>query len=932
MARLALRILAVPTLAAFIGFIGPHPIPSTIAAPRPLYKTTTMAKVKRDASMLTPQNGLQQDWQRLSRYPGLAHSTVSAFAYDITTHQTLAAIHPLAGVTPGSVTKLFTSAAALATLGPQFTYQTQVKAPLSGAPGPIYLVGGGDPWLEANGSHTLEMLAHQVAARVPKATQVVGVSPLFSSPTYGIGWPVGGIPQNYSAGASSLMAERSEVGVFVQGAGLVGQRPQIVLKFNGTARDPGYFSIINHAVTFGSGSPTKLNVTRIIGTNRIVVTGHVPQNTQVGPWAVSVHNPALFAASLFQHALTKAGVTFSQSPASSFTLPSGLTNLAQYTSPNLSRELFIQNQWSINQMADNLYRELSVKADGTGSPQRSAALMKAFTAQAGVSSGRVQVDGSGLSALNQMSAQQAVQLLTYAASQPWFDTFRHSLIQLDNPHACGFLCPPSWHVFLPRHTALWVKPGNLSNQWNLAGYAKAENGNLIAFAILDDGTPTTQNTFPNSAVGHMANIVAAWPRPPFVRIPLAPPLTSGTLPVSLRSFMARIPGKGPATNIAMAVVNTANGQTVYQQNGNILMKSGLSPRIALDIQALNRLNGRLKPVQLQSLGGVSHGTLLGSLILNGHNNNLTTAQLHTLAVRVKSQGINTIRGSVEYVNPHPGFQANRWPGDLPWEALGEGWAAPSSLIAVNSDQVTLSAAATHQRQPATVSLSPAANFLHVDNQIRVGQSGTPTSLSFSLSRESASLTVRGTMPVGTTVTHVIAPPRPGLLAAEQFRQDLAQLNITVSGPIKAIASTPSTSHLMYSLPGTPVGALVQATLDRASLASSDQLIGALGTAPQKQIRAVLRGAPVSVSDWTGGGLGNYLTAQGLADALATSYHNARQAPLTRALSLRLWRTESPEQYDLVGYIRTPGYPVLAVVLFASATHWTGHFTPTILSP
>ncbi len=932
MARLALRILTVPALAACIGFIGPHPIPLTIAAPRSPFQTAGITRIKQDASVFTPQNGLQQDWQRLSRYPGLAHSTVSALAYDITTHQTLAAIHPLAEVTPGSVTKLFTSAAALATLGPQFTYQTRVQTSPSNEPGPVYLVGGGDPWLEANGSHTLETLARQVATRVPKATQVIGVSPLFSSPTYGVGWPIGGIAQNYSAGASSLMAERSEVRVFVQGAGLVGQHPQIVLKFNGTATDPGYFSIINHAATWGSGSATQVNVTRLIGTNRIVVTGHVPQNTQVGPWAISVHNPALFAASLFQHALTKAGVTLSEPPATSSTLPSGLTNLAQYTSPTLSQELFIQNQWSINQMADNLYRELSVKADGTGSPQRSASLMKAFTAQAGVSSGRVQVDGSGLSALNQMSAQQAVQLLTYAASQPWFDTFRHSLIQLDNPHACGFLCPPSWHVALPKGTALWVKPGNLTNQWNLAGYAQAENGNLIAFAILNDGTPTTQNTYPNSAVGRMANVVAAWPRPPFMQIPLAYPQTSGTLPVSLRSLMARIPGKGSGTNVAVAVVNTANGQTVYQQNGNILMKAGLSPRIALDIQALNHLGARLKPVQIKSVGSISHGTLFGSLILNADNNNLTTTQLSALASRVKSQGISTIRGSVEYVNPTTGFQANRWPGDLPWEALGEGWATPSSLITVNSDQVTLTVAAATHGKSATVSMSPATPCLRLRNHVHVGQPGTPASLTFSLSRQSPTLTIQGTIPVGTTVTHVIAPPRPGLAAAEQFTQDLAQLNITASGPIKAIAGTPPASHLIHNLPGTPVGALIQATLARSSLASADQLIHALGAAPQKQIRAVLRGAPVSVSDWTGGGLGNYLTTLGLADALAKSYNSPRQAPLIRDLSSRLWRTESPEQYDLVGYVHVPGYPVLAVVLFASATAWNGHYAPAILSP
>lgn len=937
MAHFVMRILAVPAAAAIMGLMLPRAgteqqaAEAPTATPRVVIKSAPQAKT---TLIPVPHNGLQTDWTRLSRYPGLVHSTVSAYAYDITTHQVLSAISPSAEVTPGSVIKLFTSAAALATLGPRFTYQTTVAVPktvVTGHPGPIYLVGGGDPWLEANGRKDLESLAGQVAARITKATQVVGVSALFSPPLYGVGWPIGGISQNYSAGSTALMAERSEVGVFVQGGSLIGQPPHVVLKFNGTAVDPSYFTIINRAVTSGSGTMASVNVTRILGTNRLLVTGHVPENSQVGPWAVSVSNPAQYAAALFQSALIKDGVSFSQSATTANTEPSAVTTLATHRSPPLFRELTTQNQYSINQMADNLYRELSAHITGTGSPNASATLMTSFTASADIDPGRVQVDGSGLSPLNQMSAKQVVELLNYSSTQPWFDTFRHSLIRINNPANCGFLCPPSWHVPLPAHTAIWVKPGNLSNQWNLAGYVQSKNGNLIAFAVLNDGTPTSQNTYPNSAVGQMVNDIADWPTAPFVR-PAASPLKSGSLPVALRPIVTDIPGRGPGTNVAVAVVNAANGQIIYQQNGNTLMRSGLSPRILLDLAALQYLPGRLKPASLVETGTAQRGTLHGALILNGNNNNITPVQLQQLAQTVKSQGITAISGPTEYVSRASGFQQKNWPGGIAWESLGQSWASPASPLTVNNDQVTLSISATHAGQPPQLSLLPANAPIRLINRLTVDKSATTPSIAVTLKFNSNLFTVSGVVPPGITVTKTLTPPDAGLLAADDLQTDLAHLGITTNGTPKAIASLPAGSQTIGQVSGQTISQIVEQSLSQPSLTPANQLIAALGPHAGQKMVALLNGSPTSVSDWTGGGIGNYLTPLGTARAMARLYKNPRQSPLTRALSQGLWRSTSPEQYDALGYVTAPDHRVFAVVVMASATAWNGTMTPQILHP
>ena len=936
-----LRTIAGAVAAALTGILIPHSGVNIKAAyakpPSRIFTASSRPAVSaaRKAAVTLPPNTLAQNWLKLARYPGLVHSTVSAYAYDVSTGQVLASVHPTLRVTPGSVTKLFTSAAALATLGPHFTYKTEVMVPREVAGGqsrPIYLVGGGDPWLEANGSKALEVLANQVAAQRPSVSQVIGIGSQFAPPTYGIGWPIGGIPQNYSAGVSALMAERSEVAVWVQGSSLAGQHPMVTFKFNGAATDPGYFHVINRATTSGTGMAA-VRVTRVLGTNRIVVTGHIPQYSQAGPFVLSVSNPALYAASLFENALRAAGVPVSSPATTAATLPSGLTTVATHTSPRLSQELTIQNRYSINQMADNLYRELSVPGYGTGSLSGSERIMSAFSRGAGVSAGSIQVDGSGLSPLNQMSAQDVVNLLRYAATQPWFTTFEHSMIQIDNPHACGFLCPPSWTVALPAHTQIFVKPGNLTNQWNLAGYVQAENGNVIAFAILNDGTPTSQNTFPNSAVGQMMNEIAAWPHVPPVSATAAPAPVSGSLPAMLRPPLAHIPAYDNGSSTAVAVVNVATGKPIFQQNGGTLIRAGLSPRIVLDMAALQHLGAALPAVQVLAAGPVVQGTLRGALVLDGNNNDLGPKTLTSLAQSVASQGIKQINGPIEYVNPRRGFQQTRWPGGLAWEALGEGWAVPASPLYLGFDHVRLSIHGTTAGTAAHITVTPADTPIAVQNNTTVTAAGTTPSLDTSLAFNSNTFVVSGTIPTGFQATKIIAPPDPALTATQQFEDALTQAGITLKdGRPVAVSTLPANTKLVAQTGGNSVAALVRQSLQVISLAPSQQLVRALGPKSGLEAETLLRGQPSTINDWTGGAIGNYLTPLGLAQAMARAYSNPHEAPLVHVLTGAMWKSESPEQYEAVGYVNGPRHIVDAVVVMASGLSWNHHFAPRLFHP
>jgi D-alanyl-D-alanine carboxypeptidase/D-alanyl-D-alanine-endopeptidase (penicillin-binding protein 4) len=133
-----------------------------------------------------------------------------------------------AGATPASTTKLVTAVAALEDLGPDHTFRTKV---VSGAPGQIVLVGGGDPYLAAkpldDDDHTpapadLRTLAGKTASAL-KASNTTTVTlgfddSLFTGPTLNPTWPATNTAEGVVAPITALWADQ---GAQADGTGVV---------------------------------------------------------------------------------------------------------------------------------------------------------------------------------------------------------------------------------------------------------------------------------------------------------------------------------------------------------------------------------------------------------------------------------------------------------------------------------------------------------------------------------------------------------------------------------------------------------------------------------------------------------------------------------------------------------------------------------------
>src|SRR4051812_2116780 len=223
---------------------------------------------------------------------------------------------------PASNTKLFTTAAALALIGPDYKFQTTVEA---GAPpdskgriaGDIYLVGRGDPNLSARvlpfkdktelqGSTTqaLEDLADQVAKSGVK--QIDG--DVIGDDTYYVwefpdGWTRDDLQWDYGAPVSALTVNDNSVFLDIAPGDKVGDKAAIKL-------DPSsdYFQINNRVVTSAPGTKKEIGIHRDPGSKRIELWGEIPIDSKTEGEEIAVEDPAEFAAEIFRDLLIKRGI------------------------------------------------------------------------------------------------------------------------------------------------------------------------------------------------------------------------------------------------------------------------------------------------------------------------------------------------------------------------------------------------------------------------------------------------------------------------------------------------------------------------------------------------------------------------------------------------------------------------------------------------
>jgi D-alanyl-D-alanine carboxypeptidase/D-alanyl-D-alanine-endopeptidase (penicillin-binding protein 4) len=159
--------------------------------------------------------------------------------------------------------------------------------------------------------------------------------------------------------------------------------------------------------------------------------------------------------------------------------PSQNKVLAEHFSAPLLDDIRVTDKTSQNLHAELALRLVGKLAGSGGSFEGGNAAVKQFLTQAGVNPDSFTfLDGSGLSRRDLVTPAATVQLLLYAARQPWGPAFEEALpvSGVDGSLADRFLNTPAGGL-------VHAKTGSLSHVNALSGYGQTQSGKRFVFSI-----------------------------------------------------------------------------------------------------------------------------------------------------------------------------------------------------------------------------------------------------------------------------------------------------------------------------------------------------------------------------------------------------------------------------------------------------------------
>ncbi len=392
---------------------------------------------------------------------------------------------------PASNMKLFTTAAALTTLGEDFHYTTSLytngtikNGTLNGD---IFLKGSGDPTISERWQKTptaiFEQWAESLSVKGIREIRgnLIGDDNCFDDDSYGYGWQAKDETYSYAAQFSGLSFNENCVTLTISSGNAVGLSPKISL-----SPSTKYFLIINEATT--TNAPYSIAIERKSGTNTIYIRGNFPFNSSPKKEIISVENPTLYTMMVFKEVLEQKGIIVkggvkdidNNYPVVIFQDYTKMQLLISYVSPSLKEICAVTNKESQNFFAEQLFRTIGSVYHQQGTMTNSHAVIFPLVSKWGIDTTRTQiVDGSGLSRLNLISPKDIIALLTGMYKEKSFSAFYESL-----PIAGVDGTLKERMINTKAENNVRAKTGWVSYVRSLSGYATSADNEMFAFAMV----------------------------------------------------------------------------------------------------------------------------------------------------------------------------------------------------------------------------------------------------------------------------------------------------------------------------------------------------------------------------------------------------------------------------------------------------------------
>jgi len=436
-------------------------------------------RASRTSSQYPGDADLKDALRRIVENRPFSTTRTSIQVLDGETGQSIFSHNPDLLLKPASNMKVVTSATAIALLGPEFRFKTSFYA--SRPPdeagvihGDFYIKGGGSPglvgeewWLIARRIRSLGITRIE--------GDLIGDDTYFDDTRRGPRWPSPVVDNPYNAPVSALSCFYSSVGITVRPTS-PGKAPEIFLD-----PFPSYFKVVNRAVTSSQGLDLRVGRQWDGEQNIIHVEGRIPAGAAPISTYRSVEEPTVYALSAFRDAALKEGITIAGTLKRGV-LPKGSRLVHVHESKPLADLIQDMNKESNNFMAESVLKAIGAETAGPpGTSQKGAAAVKRYLESLGVGTeGLVQVDGSGLSPENRVSANILARLLL--ATHENFQAAPEFMASLPIGGIDGTL--DHRMMGTPATRKIRAKTGFINGVSSLSGYAWNENGRLLIFSIV----------------------------------------------------------------------------------------------------------------------------------------------------------------------------------------------------------------------------------------------------------------------------------------------------------------------------------------------------------------------------------------------------------------------------------------------------------------
>ncbi len=437
-------------------------------------------------------SALNKKAQDICRDPLLQYGEWSFFVMEAASGQTQVEINGDKSLVPASNLKLFTTAAALTYLGPNYRFSTELgyagslnKGILAGD---LIVVGGGDPTLgskQVAGSRNME----EVILEWVRAVRRAGIKRIAGSITADIsyfdpistpdGWLWVDIGNYYGAGPSALCFNDNLYYLYFKPALKTGGKAEVLY----TQPKVKGLTFQNYMTTAPVGSGDRGYIYGGPGEMKRMLRGTVPVGTEPPAIKGSLPDPARFCVQSLRDKLEGEGILVDKGVKVSMKSTRLSRKLLTIKSPPLRDIVFWTNKKSLNLYAEVLLKQIGRKEHGDSRFENGLKTLKDFLYKRQIPlEGMHLTDGSGLSPFNAITTRQMVLLLRSMAQDRNFFDFYNSLPVAGLPADEGGMS----HLCYGTAAAgnLRAKTGTITRARAHAGYVNTKTGRLLCFCII----------------------------------------------------------------------------------------------------------------------------------------------------------------------------------------------------------------------------------------------------------------------------------------------------------------------------------------------------------------------------------------------------------------------------------------------------------------